>query len=137
MPRYAITTFGCQMNVHDSERMHEVLRGAGYSEGEGPADADVVRVATYDEAVALVSENPYGNGTAIFTNDGGAARRFVSEVEAGMASGKPSNLQLPGETGKNADGSWQSAWLWGDRRIARRAERHLCCCGPCRKCRQR
>ena len=44
----------------------------------------VVRVATYDDALALVNANPYGNGTAIFTNDGGAARRFQNEVEVGM-----------------------------------------------------
>ena len=44
----------------------------------------VIRVATYDEALALVNSNPYGNGAAIFTNDGGAARRFQNEVEVGM-----------------------------------------------------
>ena len=44
----------------------------------------VTRVGTYDEAVKLVNENPYGNGTAIFTRDGGAARQFQFEVEAGM-----------------------------------------------------
>lgn len=46
MPRYAITTFGCQMNVHDSERMHEVLRRAGYTESDDPRDADVVVLNT-------------------------------------------------------------------------------------------
>ena len=46
MPRYAITTFGCQMNVHDSERMHEVLRRAGYVEAEGPEAADVIVLNT-------------------------------------------------------------------------------------------
>ena len=44
----------------------------------------VMRVATYDEAVRLVNDNPYGNGTAIFTRDGGVARQFQFEVEAGM-----------------------------------------------------
>ena len=44
----------------------------------------VVRVDTYDEAVALVNANPYGNGTALFTRDGGAARRFERDVAAGM-----------------------------------------------------
>ena len=44
----------------------------------------VVRVASYDEALELINANPYGNGTAIFTNDGGAARRFQNEVEVGM-----------------------------------------------------
>src|SRR5262249_45904752 len=46
MPRYSITTFGCQMNVHDTERMHEVLRGAGYVESEDPRDADVIVLNT-------------------------------------------------------------------------------------------
>jgi tRNA-2-methylthio-N6-dimethylallyladenosine synthase len=45
MSSYAITTFGCQMNVHDSERMHEVLRGAGYTEAEASA-ADVIVLNT-------------------------------------------------------------------------------------------
>src|SRR5262249_1112742 len=44
----------------------------------------VVRVESYEEAVSLVNSNPYGNGTAIFTNDGGAARRYQHEVEVGM-----------------------------------------------------
>src|SRR6266536_2879775 len=44
----------------------------------------VTRVDTYDEAVKLVNENPYGNGTAIFTRDGGVARQFQFEVQAGM-----------------------------------------------------
>ena len=44
----------------------------------------VVRVASYDEGLELINRNPYGNGTAIFTNDGGAARRFQNEVEVGM-----------------------------------------------------
>ena len=44
----------------------------------------VVRVDTYDEALRLVDENPYGNGTAIFTRDGGAARRFQFDVQVGM-----------------------------------------------------
>jgi len=42
------------------------------------------RVASYEAALELVNSNPYGNGTAIFTNDGGAARRFQNEVEVGM-----------------------------------------------------
>ena len=44
----------------------------------------VTRVDTYDEAVTLVNDNPYGNGTAIFTRDGGVARRFQFDVQAGM-----------------------------------------------------
>lgn len=46
MPRYAITTFGCQMNVHDSDRMHEVLRRGGYVEVDDWHDADVVLLNT-------------------------------------------------------------------------------------------
>ncbi|AUX24390.1 dimethylallyladenosine tRNA methylthiotransferase [Sorangium cellulosum] len=46
MPRYAITTFGCQMNVHDSERMHDVLRRAGYAEAGDPDEADVLVLNT-------------------------------------------------------------------------------------------
>ncbi len=45
---------------------------------------EVMRVDTYDEALRLVNENPYGNGTAIFTRDGGAARAFQFDVQAGM-----------------------------------------------------
>ena len=42
-----------------------------------------MRVKTYEEAVTLINDNPYGNGTAIFTRDGGAARQFQFEVNAG------------------------------------------------------
>ena len=44
----------------------------------------VTRVDTYDEALRLINENPYGNGTAIFTRDGGVARQFQFDVQAGM-----------------------------------------------------
>jgi malonate-semialdehyde dehydrogenase (acetylating) / methylmalonate-semialdehyde dehydrogenase len=44
----------------------------------------VVRVDTLDDAIALINRNPYGNGTAIFTSDGGAARKFQNEVSVGM-----------------------------------------------------
>src|SRR5690606_16313658 len=43
-----------------------------------------VRVGSYDEALALIHENPYANGVAIFTRDGGAARKFQHEVQVGM-----------------------------------------------------
>lgn len=64
--------------------------------------------------------NEVWNG--IFSQTASNNAAAVAEVQAGMASGRPSNLQLSGETGQNADGTWQSAWLWGDRRIARRIE---------------
>jgi malonate-semialdehyde dehydrogenase (acetylating)/methylmalonate-semialdehyde dehydrogenase len=44
----------------------------------------IVRVKTYEEGVKLINDGAYGNGTAIFTNDGGAARRFQNEIEVGM-----------------------------------------------------
>src|SRR4029078_9009377 len=52
----------------------------------------VMRVKTYEEAVNLVNSNPYGNGTAIFTRDGGAARQFQFEVNAGMVG---MNVPIP------------------------------------------
>jgi len=44
----------------------------------------VLRVNTLEEAIVLVNNNPYANGTAIFTESGGAARRFENEIEVGM-----------------------------------------------------
>ena len=70
----------------------------------------VVRVGTYDEALALVNANPYGNGTAIFTNDGGAARRFQTEVEVGMVG---VNVPIPVPVAYYSFGGWKSS-LFGD-----------------------
>jgi malonate-semialdehyde dehydrogenase (acetylating)/methylmalonate-semialdehyde dehydrogenase len=70
----------------------------------------VVRVPSYDDALALVSGNPYGNGTAIFTNDGGAARRFVSEVETGMVG---VNVPIPVPMAYYSFGGWKAS-LFGD-----------------------
>jgi malonate-semialdehyde dehydrogenase (acetylating)/methylmalonate-semialdehyde dehydrogenase len=70
----------------------------------------VVRVATYDEAVALVNANEYGNGTAIFTNDGGAARRFENEVEVGMIG---VNVPIPVPVAYYSFGGWKRS-LFGD-----------------------
>jgi malonate-semialdehyde dehydrogenase (acetylating)/methylmalonate-semialdehyde dehydrogenase len=70
----------------------------------------VVRVDTYDEALELVNSNAYGNGTAIFTNDGGAARRFQNEVEAGMVG---INVPIPVPTAYYSFGGWKSS-LFGD-----------------------
>ena len=70
----------------------------------------IVRVATYEEAVALVNDNPYGNGTAIFTNDGGAARRFQSEVNAGMIG---INVPIPVPVAYYSFGGWKQS-LFGD-----------------------
>jgi malonate-semialdehyde dehydrogenase (acetylating) / methylmalonate-semialdehyde dehydrogenase len=70
----------------------------------------VVRVASDDEALALVNANPYGNGTAIFTNDGGAARRFQTEVEVGMVG---INVPIPVPMAYYSFGGWKSS-LFGD-----------------------
>jgi malonate-semialdehyde dehydrogenase (acetylating)/methylmalonate-semialdehyde dehydrogenase len=70
----------------------------------------VVRVPTYDDALALVNANPYGNGTAIFTNDGGAARRFEDEVEVGMVG---VNVPIPVPMAYYSFGGWKSS-LFGD-----------------------
>lgn len=70
----------------------------------------VVRVDSYDEAVALVNANPYGNGTAIFTNDGGAARRFQHEVEVGMVG---INVPIPVPMAYYSFGGWKAS-LFGD-----------------------
>ncbi|ANY10366.1 methylmalonate-semialdehyde dehydrogenase [Pseudonocardia sp. HH130630-07] len=70
----------------------------------------VLRVDTYDEALALVNANPYGNGTAIFTNDGGAARRFRTEVEVGMVG---INVPVPVPAAYYSFGGWKGS-LFGD-----------------------
>ncbi len=70
----------------------------------------VMRVATYEEAVGLVNDNPYGNGVAIFTRDGGAARRFQFEVGAGMVG---VNVPIPVPVAYYSFGGWKSS-LFGD-----------------------
>ncbi|HEX7270048.1 MAG TPA: CoA-acylating methylmalonate-semialdehyde dehydrogenase, partial [Streptosporangiaceae bacterium] len=110
-------------------RMHPVIGGAGDGFWLGPSVLDhvtpqmscyrdeifgpvlsIARAATYDEALAMVSENPYGNGVAIFTNDGGAARRFVSEVEVGMVG---VNVPIPVPMAYYSFGGWKAS-LFGD-----------------------
>ncbi len=73
----------------------------------------VVRVATYDEAMAMVHAHPYGNGVAIFTNDGGAARKFVAEVEVGMVG---VNVPIPVPMAYYSFGGWKAS-LFGDLHI--------------------
>jgi malonate-semialdehyde dehydrogenase (acetylating)/methylmalonate-semialdehyde dehydrogenase len=70
----------------------------------------VVRVHSYDEGVGLINANPYGNGTAIFTNDGGAARRFQNEVEVGMVG---INVPIPVPMAYFSFGGWKNS-LFGD-----------------------
>jgi malonate-semialdehyde dehydrogenase (acetylating)/methylmalonate-semialdehyde dehydrogenase len=73
----------------------------------------VTRVDTYDEAVKLVNENPYGNGTAIFTRDGGVARQFQFDVQIGMVG---INVPIPVPVAYYSFGGWKSS-LFGDRHI--------------------
>ncbi|CAM5419039.1 methylmalonate-semialdehyde dehydrogenase (CoA acylating) OS=Streptomyces rimosus subsp. rimosus (strain ATCC / DSM 40260 / JCM 4667 / NRRL 2234) OX=1265868 GN=SRIM_014415 PE=4 SV=1 [Streptomyces rimosus subsp. rimosus] len=73
----------------------------------------VVRVETYDEAISLMNSSPWGNGTAIFTRDGGAARRFQLEVEAGMVG---VNVPIPVPVGYHSFGGWKDS-LFGDHHI--------------------
>jgi malonate-semialdehyde dehydrogenase (acetylating)/methylmalonate-semialdehyde dehydrogenase len=70
----------------------------------------VVRVPSYDAAIELVNANPYGNGTAIFTNDGGAARRFQNEIEVGMVG---VNVPIPVPVSYYSFGGWKDS-LFGD-----------------------
>jgi malonate-semialdehyde dehydrogenase (acetylating)/methylmalonate-semialdehyde dehydrogenase len=71
---------------------------------------DVVRVDTYDEAVALVNDSPYGNGTAIFTRDGGAARQFQFDANCGMVG---VNVPIPVPVAYYSFGGWKAS-LFGD-----------------------
>jgi malonate-semialdehyde dehydrogenase (acetylating)/methylmalonate-semialdehyde dehydrogenase len=84
------------MSVYDEEIFGPVL--------------SVVRAASYDEALALVNGNPYGNGTAIFTRDGGAARRYQREVEVGMVG---VNVPIPVPMAYYSFGGWKAS-LFGD-----------------------
>ncbi len=73
----------------------------------------VTRVETYDEAVKLINDNPYGNGTAIFTRDGGVARQFQFDVQAGMVG---INVPIPVPVAYYSFGGWKAS-LFGDRHI--------------------
>jgi malonate-semialdehyde dehydrogenase (acetylating)/methylmalonate-semialdehyde dehydrogenase len=70
----------------------------------------VIRVKSYAEALKLVNDHPYGNGTAIFTNDGGAARRYQNEVEVGMIG---INVPIPVPISYYSFGGWKNS-LFGD-----------------------
>ncbi len=73
----------------------------------------VVRATDYAEAIELVNANPWGNGAAIFTRDGGAARRFQHEVQAGMVG---INVPIPVPVGYFSFGGWKQS-LFGDTHI--------------------
>jgi malonate-semialdehyde dehydrogenase (acetylating)/methylmalonate-semialdehyde dehydrogenase len=84
------------MSVYDDEIFGPVL--------------SVVRVHSYEDGVNLINANPYGNGTAIFTNDGGAARRFQHEIEVGMVG---VNVPIPVPVSYFSFGGWKNS-LFGD-----------------------
>jgi malonate-semialdehyde dehydrogenase (acetylating)/methylmalonate-semialdehyde dehydrogenase len=70
----------------------------------------VARVNTYDEAMSMINDNPYGNGVAIFTRDGGAARQFQFDVEVGMVG---INVPIPVPVAYYSFGGWKAS-LFGD-----------------------
>lgn len=70
----------------------------------------VVRAASYDEAIAMIHAHRYANGVAIFTNDGGAARRFQSEIQVGMVG---VNVPIPVPLSYYSFGGWKAS-LFGD-----------------------
>jgi malonate-semialdehyde dehydrogenase (acetylating)/methylmalonate-semialdehyde dehydrogenase len=87
------------MSVYDDEIFGPVL--------------SVVRVDTYEEALSLVNANLYGNGVAVFTRDGGVARRFEMDVEVGMVG---VNVAVPVPVGFHSFGGWKAS-LFGDSAI--------------------
>ena len=87
------------MRVYDDEIFGPVL--------------SVVRVPTFDEALTLVNDNPYGNGTALFTRDGGMARRFEREVQVGMIG---INVPIPVPAASHSFGGWKAS-IFGDSSI--------------------
>jgi malonate-semialdehyde dehydrogenase (acetylating)/methylmalonate-semialdehyde dehydrogenase len=73
----------------------------------------VVRAQTYEQAVNLVNANPYANGVAIFTRDGGVARQFQFDVQAGMVG---INVPIPVPVAYYSFGGWKNS-LFGDTHI--------------------
>ena len=70
----------------------------------------IVRAETFDEAITIIEENRYGNGVALFTRDGGTARRFQKDVQAGMVG---INVPIPVPVGYHSFGGWNDS-LFGD-----------------------
>ena len=66
----------------------------------------VVRLDSYSEAIDLINRNPYGNGTAVFTNDGGAARKFQNEIQVGMVG---INVPIPVPLSFYSFGGWKDS----------------------------
>jgi malonate-semialdehyde dehydrogenase (acetylating)/methylmalonate-semialdehyde dehydrogenase len=81
----------------------------------------VVRTETYESALELVNQNRYANGVAVFTNDGGAARRFQNEVQVGMVG---INVPIPVPMAYYSFGGWKSS-LFGDSHVHGREGVHF------------
>jgi malonate-semialdehyde dehydrogenase (acetylating) / methylmalonate-semialdehyde dehydrogenase len=113
-------------------RVHPVIGGAQAGFWLGPSVLDhvtpamscyteeifgpvlsVLRAPSYEAAVDLVNNSPYGNGVAVFTSDGGAARRFVSEAEIGMVG---VNVPIPVPMAYYSFGGWKAS-LFGDTHV--------------------
>ena len=73
----------------------------------------VVRAETYEDAIGMINDNQYGNGTAVFTNDGGAARKFQHEIEVGMVG---INVPIPVPLAFYSFGGWKGS-IFGDHAI--------------------
>lgn len=86
------------------------VTSAAYQEEIFGPVLSVVRVETFQEGVDLINSGQFGNGTAIFTNDGGAARRFQNEVEVGMIG---INVPIPVPVAYHSFGGWKAS-LFGD-----------------------
>jgi malonate-semialdehyde dehydrogenase (acetylating)/methylmalonate-semialdehyde dehydrogenase len=67
---------------------------------------DVMRVERYEDAIKLINDNPWGNGTALFTNDGGAARKFQNEIQVGMVG---INVPIPVPLAFYSFGGWKDS----------------------------
>ena len=65
-----------------------------------------VRMEHFEDAIRLINENPYGNGTAVFTNDGGAARKFQQEIQVGMVG---INVPIPVPLSFYSFGGWKDS----------------------------
>ncbi|GAA3544298.1 methylmalonate-semialdehyde dehydrogenase (acylating) [Aeromicrobium flavum] len=89
---------------------HVPLTSAVYTDEIFGPVLSIVRVSGYEEGLEIINSGLYGNGTAIFTNDGGAARRFVRSVEVGMVG---VNVPIPVPVAYHSFGGWKAS-LFGD-----------------------
>jgi malonate-semialdehyde dehydrogenase (acetylating)/methylmalonate-semialdehyde dehydrogenase len=81
----------------------------------------IVRAESYEKALALVNASPFANGVAVFTNDGGAARRFQNEVQVGMVG---INVPVPVPMAYYSFGGWKQS-LFGDAHVHGREGVHF------------